>query len=113
MAVEWIQFIEWSGFADRRDELLGREGYDALQRRLISNPRTGKVIRRAGGCRKLRARAPGRGKRSGSRVIYYFHDEAGRIHLLALYAKNEQADLTPTQARQLGGIVAKIKERGE
>jgi hypothetical protein len=43
----------------------------------------------------------GKGKRGGSRVIYYFLDEKRRFYLLTIYSKNEMADLTESQKKQL------------
>ena len=39
------------------------------------DPEAGKIVPEAGGIRKLRWVAPGRGKRGGLRVICYFHNE--------------------------------------
>ena len=47
----------------------------------------------------------GQGKRGGVRVIYYFHDENIPLYLLALFAKNEQADLTMTERKLLSRAV--------
>ena len=38
--------------------------------------------------RKLRWRAPGRGKRGGYRIIYYPKTEQGVIWMITMYAKN-------------------------
>ncbi len=53
--------------------------------------------------RKLRWAGSGRGKRGGSRVIYYWVSE--RETILMLYAKNVQEDLTPEQLKILRNIV--------
>jgi mRNA-degrading endonuclease RelE of RelBE toxin-antitoxin system len=42
---------------------------------VAANPEAGKVIPETGGVRKLRWGLPGRGKRGGARVIYYYHSE--------------------------------------
>ena len=47
------------------------------------------------------AALPGRGKRSGARVIYYWRNEAGRIYLLYAYAKSAQSDLSDAQRKLL------------
>ncbi len=43
----------------------------------------------SGGVRKLRWAMGGRGKRGGSRVIYYWKQTDDEIWLLTVYAKNE------------------------
>ena len=63
----------------------------------------------SGGLRKLRWRLPGRGKRGGARLIYYWNRAAERVYLLFLYPKNVQADLTPAQLRVLRALVAREK----
>jgi mRNA-degrading endonuclease RelE of RelBE toxin-antitoxin system len=60
-----------------------------------------KWIQGTGGLRKIRVASKGRGKRGGSRVIYYYFDIFKRFYLLTIYAKNEITDLTPEQKRQL------------
>jgi mRNA-degrading endonuclease RelE of RelBE toxin-antitoxin system len=60
---------------------------------LVENAEAGDVIRGSGGCRKVRWKRAGKGKRGGVRVIYYnrFVDEA--IHLLLIYAKGVRDDI--------------------
>ncbi|GAC11672.1 hypothetical protein GCHA_3742 [Paraglaciecola chathamensis S18K6] len=41
----------------------------------MSDPKQGDVIQGTGGLRKLRVASKGKGKRGGSRVIYYFFDQ--------------------------------------
>jgi mRNA-degrading endonuclease RelE of RelBE toxin-antitoxin system len=55
---------------------------------LIDNPETGNIIPGSGGLRKVRWRAPGRGKRGGYRVIYYARLKQGVILMLTMYPKN-------------------------
>jgi hypothetical protein len=47
----------------------------------------------------------GAGKRGGLRVIYYVAPKEQAFFMLYAYSKNDQADLTPAQARLLGPIV--------
>ncbi len=68
-------------------------------------PRQGDLIRGTGGVRKLRWRHGARGKRSGVRVIYYFHSERMPIYLLTVFAKNERSDLTQTGRNQIAALV--------
>ncbi|HSX94976.1 MAG TPA: transcriptional regulator [Hydrogenophaga sp.] len=53
---------------------------------IASNPAAGDVIPGSGGCRKVRWSASGRGKRGGSRVIY-FNASEDVIWLLIVYTK--------------------------
>lgn len=81
------------------------EDLRALQNFLIEQPLAGDVIRGAGGLRKLRWQMSGTGKRSGARVIYYHVGKLEHLYLIYAYAKNDQEDLTPSQAKQLGQLM--------
>jgi hypothetical protein len=48
---------------------------------------------------------PGRGKRGGIRLIYYWDSIGQTFYLVYLYAKNEQGDLTSTQLKVLARLV--------
>lgn len=61
---------------------------------LIDHPDARDVIPGAGGVRKLRWAAKGKGKRGGARIIYLYVAIAERIYLLRCYAKNVRTDLT-------------------
>jgi len=67
--------------------------YWRLQLLLIERPEAGSVVPGTSGVRKLRWRAPGRGKRGGYRVIYYAKVEEGVIWMLTLYPKNVKEDI--------------------
>jgi len=43
------------------------------------------------------------------RVIYYFHDETMPLYLLALFAKNEKADLSKAERNELAKLTAILK----
>ena len=62
----------------------------------------------SGGIRKLRFGFGGRGKRGGARVIYLFGGDDVPVFLLAVFAKNDKADLTPAERATLGKQVAKM-----
>ena len=53
---------------------------------IAANPEAGDVIPGTGGCRKVRWAASGRGKRGGSRVIYFLMAEEA-VWLLIVYTK--------------------------
>ena len=68
-------------------------------------PEQGAVIPGSGGLRKLRWAGRGRGKRGGTRVIYYWFVSESVIYMLFAYAKNAAADLTPAQVKVLRQLV--------
>ena len=76
-----------------------------LELALVADPKAGELIPGAKGLRKIRRPPAGRGKRGGARVIYYHIVSDHQILLLYAYAKNQQGDLTPAQAKQLVQLV--------
>ena len=74
--------------------MIGEDGIERLQLQLLEDPETGAIIRHSGRIRKMRFAYGGRGKRGGSRVIYFFADQSGRIYLLDIYSKSEKSDLS-------------------
>src|ERR1700681_3448588 len=70
---------------------------DAIIDLVSTDPRCGVVIPGGGSIRKVRVGFGGRGKRGGARVLYMFGGDDVPVFLLAAFAKNEKADLTPTE----------------
>jgi hypothetical protein len=100
-----MRFIETPIFTRVLLELLDDEEYRALQMALVQRPALGPIIPRSGGLRKARWSLPGRGKRGGLRVIYFWEEASESFYLLYLYPKNEQEDLTARQLRVLARLV--------
>jgi hypothetical protein len=73
------------------------------------NPTCGDLIAGTGGLRKVRVGRGGSGKRGGARVIYYFYNANFPLVLMALYAKNEKADLTARDKRALAANLMEIR----
>jgi hypothetical protein len=65
------------------------------------------VIRGSGGIRKLRWSLPGRGKRGGIRVIYFWDEPSETFYMLFAFRKNAQEDLT---AQQLWVLTRLVRE---
>ena len=97
--------IETSVFTRRGSELLPDEEYRKLQAALVNRPNVGTIIPGSGGLRKVRWALPGRGKRGGVRVIYYWAVEQEQLLMLFMFAKNERDDLSPAQLKILRQIV--------
>lgn len=73
-----------------------------------ANPESGDVIPETGGVRKLRWALPGGGKRGGARVIYFFQSERLPVFLLAIYGKNEKANLSKAERNAMARVVPAI-----
>ena len=98
-------FVETPLFTKLIADFLPDEHYRLLQETLIIRPEAGDLIRGEGGLRKIRWSLPGRGKRGGLRIIYYWDVAEERIYLLLPYPKNQQEDLTPAQLKLLRQLV--------
>ena len=96
-----FSFIETRLFTRLVQEYLGDDEYRELQKRLMDNPETGNAIPGSGGIRKLRWRAPGRGKRGGYRVIYYAKRSQSVIWMLTMYPKNVAENIPAHVLRQI------------
>ena len=70
-----------------------------------ANPEAGDIIPETGGVRKIRWALAGRGKRGGARVIYYYHNQRLPLFLLAVYGKNEKANLSKAERNAMKRLV--------
>lgn len=96
--------VETEAYLRRAERLMTEEERFAVVDYVAANPQGGDVIPGSGGIRKMRVPLEGRGKRGGARVLtIYVADRA--VYLLLAYAKNEQANPTPEQARMLKRLV--------
>ena len=101
-----MELIETPIFTRQVQDQLPAEEYRLLQLHLVQRPDAGSIIPGSGGLRKLRWRLPGRGKRGGARIIYYWKRAPGRLFLQFLYAKNVRSDLSRAQLRVLRELIA-------
>jgi mRNA-degrading endonuclease RelE of RelBE toxin-antitoxin system len=110
-----IAVVETEEFLADVKGVLSEDEHDDLILYVALHPEAGDVIPQTGGLRKLRWTAKGRGKRGGSRVIYYYHDIDVPLFLMAIFAKNVQADLSTRQrnalTRQLRGLKSDCREK--
>jgi hypothetical protein len=95
-----VSVIELPGFRRRADELLSAHEQDAVVDLIAYEPTCGDLIPGTGGLRKVRIGRGGGGKRGGARVIYYFYNADFRALIMALYAKNEKADLSAREKKE-------------
>lgn len=87
------------------DGLLTEAERSSLIDFLAVNPEIGDVMPGTGGVRKMRWRCASKGKSSGLRVIYYFHDLNMPLYVLAVYSKGEKIRLTKVEEREMSRLV--------
>lgn len=109
-------FKEMSSFENRRENYLSDDDFQAFQKILMQNPKAGDVIKGTGGLRKVRVASAkrGKGKRSGSRVIYYWYLEGKQFWLFTIYGKDELEDLTAVEKRIFrAALEEEVKSHGK
>jgi len=97
--------IETPVFTRRVLDLLSDDEYKDFQSFIAANPASGDIIPRSNGLRKLRWSIKGKGKRGGSRIIYYWVKPKDTVLMLFLFKKNEQSNLTVDQLKRLKSII--------
>jgi mRNA-degrading endonuclease RelE of RelBE toxin-antitoxin system len=102
-----MRIVETPIFTKRVKEILSEEEYRLFQIKLIDDPVAGSIIQGSAGIRKIRWAGSGKGKRGGSRILYYWYNEQGVILMLFIFKKNEKDDLTKAQLKDLKTIVEK------
>ncbi|WP_266167855.1 type II toxin-antitoxin system RelE/ParE family toxin [Dyella subtropica] len=97
--------IETEIFTQLVTDLMDDDEYAQLQRFLARNPKAGDVIQGTGGLRKVRWKSHGKGKRGGTRIIYYHADALHQLRMLLIYEKGAIKDLTEDQKKTLKKLI--------
>jgi hypothetical protein len=101
-------FVETSLFSKLLKSYLSDDQYRLLQSHLVEHPDAGDVIRGAGGVRKIRWAAGGKGKSGGVRVIYYWAKANEQTFLLTLYGKGEKENLSAEDLRRVAKLLGEL-----
>jgi hypothetical protein len=108
VAIVPMTVVETPGFLRDAAAAMAEDERAEVVSFLAANPDAGDIMRDTGGARKLRWRAPGRGKRGGVRVIYYFYNESLPVFLLNIFAKNEKANLTQAERSEMKALLPRL-----
>lgn len=106
-----MTLVEVPSFERDADALRTERERNRLADLLSLNPEFGDVIPGTGGVRKVRIGIRGRGKSGGARVIYYYFDRSVPLYLLALYAKNERADVSADEKKTMRTLVKSLADQ--
>lgn len=106
-----ITIAELKSVSKELDGLLTAGERTGLIDFLACNPEMGEIMPRTGGIRKMRWPCASRGKSSGLRVIYYFHDLNMPLYILAVYSKGQKLRLTAAEEREMAMLVRTLVRR--
>lgn len=107
-----MEFIETPIFTKLITELIPDDSYRQIQEDIVKNPQAGDLVPGGGGVRKLRFALPGKGKRGGARLIYYWQTSKHRTYMLLAYAKAKKEDLEPDQIAILKELAKELERHG-
>jgi hypothetical protein len=111
MKQDLITVVETASFVtDAKACMSDSERMEAINM-IAANSECGNVISGGSGILKVRFAIGGRGKSGGVRIIYYFHNELVPVFLLAVFAKNEQANLTRAEVTILGNAAKMLARK--
>jgi mRNA-degrading endonuclease RelE of RelBE toxin-antitoxin system len=97
--------VETPIFTERVLQVLSDDEYRGLQFFIAQHPEAGDLIPGSSGLRKLRWKIAGKGKRGGTRIIYYWVTRRDTVILIFIFKKSERSDLTKDQLKKLRAMV--------
>lgn len=96
-----LTIIESPQFTKLWRDYWSQEEYGEFAVFLAGNPEAGDVVPGSGGCRKIRWKQSGVGKRSGVRVIYTARLSYGALVLLTIYSKSARENIPAHVLRKI------------
>lgn len=111
MKQEMITVVETNSFIADAKACMNDEERATAIKMIAAHPECGDLIPGGGGIRKVRFAIGGKGKSGGVRIIYFFHNERIPVFLLAVFAKNDRANLTQAETNLLGNVAKMLARK--
>ena len=105
-----MRFIELGNYTKQVTDLMDDSSYKSLQTHLMDNPKSGNFLTGSKYLRKIRWSGKSKGRRGGSRHIYYFCDFLNTFFMLYAYGKNDKEDLMKRETKILDSMVEQLIE---
>lgn len=100
-----MEIVETKIYTKYITELLSDDEYKKLQNFLVQYPKSGDLLQKSGGLRKLRWKTETTGKSSGIRNIYYFYEDKHTLYMLYVYEKGRKDDLSDKELSILKDLI--------
>ena len=104
-----VTVVEFSEFSKRAQHVWSEKEKEDFIIFIAKYPLVGDEIPGTGGLRKIRWQAKGKGKRGGSRVIYFYFDADFPILLLTVYSKSATTNLSFEQKKIYTQLCQQLK----
>lgn len=101
--------VETSEYIKQAKLCMDKKSREDFINYIAESPLEGELIIGTGGARKIRWTSDSNGgKRGGSRVIYYYHDQNIPIFLFTAYGKNQKENISVSDKNTLKTIIKSI-----
>lgn len=103
-------FVEAKDFKEKIEALSEKDLLQTIQSEILKNPEIGVLVSGAGGIRKLRIGAKGKGKSGGIRVFYLDIPIKEKCYLLFILEKSEAENISAEEKKELKEMAQLLKK---
>lgn len=107
----WQTVCETAPYLAQAEKIFTEEERDMITLLVAKDPEVGVLVKGTGGVRKVRVAREGAGKSGGARVVYFFHSDIMPAYLLAVFAKNDKANLSMAERNGLRKMVREMVKK--